>query len=220
MFSELFDNQKPFWKFLSKLFDVVLLNLYWILFSIPIITIGASTTAVYAACFQIVLEGSESVFRVFRRSWKENWKQSTALFFLLAVLTAFLGFDLWYFFFAQQYLTGFPKSIICGIITLLLMSVLLIGIYGYAMLSLFENTLRGTVQNALILALRHPIRSISMLVLDLGLLIGTVLSLYYFPMVSMLLLLFGAAIGIFFHVVLIFPVVERFLPEAEKEGAE
>lgn len=216
MFSELFDNRNPFWQFLGKLFDVVLLNLYWILFSIPIVTIGASTTAVYAGCFHIVMEGDESVFRVFRRSWKENWKQATALFLLLTALTAFLGFDLWYFFLAQQYLTGLPKYIICGIITLLLMAVLLIGIYGYAMLSLFENTLQGTIRNALILALRHPIRSIAMLILDFGLLVGTVLSLYYIPIVSMLLLLFGAAIGIFLNVLLIFPVVERFLPEPEE----
>lgn len=220
MFSELFNNRNPFWKFLGKLFDVVLLNLYWILFSIPIITMGASTTAVYAACFHIVLEGDKSVFAAFRRSWKENWKQATALFLLLTALAAFLVFDLWYFFLAQQYLTGLPKYLICGILTLLLMVVLLTGIYGYAMLSLFENTVPGTIQNALILALRHPLRSLAMLVIDLGLLIGTVLSLYYIPMVSMLFLIFGVALGIFLNVLLIFPAVERFLPEPEEAISE
>ena len=47
MFSNLFNYDNPVWRFIGKFWDVLVVNLLWIICSIPIVTIGASTTAMY-----------------------------------------------------------------------------------------------------------------------------------------------------------------------------
>ena len=47
MLKGLFDMDNPFWRFMSLVADLIILNLLFVLCSIPIITIGASTTALY-----------------------------------------------------------------------------------------------------------------------------------------------------------------------------
>lgn len=45
--SKLFSLDSGLYKFMSRLFDMLKLNAMWILCSIPIVTIGASTTAAF-----------------------------------------------------------------------------------------------------------------------------------------------------------------------------
>ena len=47
MLASFFNYDNPVWRFIGKFFDVMVLNLLWVICSIPIFTIGASTTAVY-----------------------------------------------------------------------------------------------------------------------------------------------------------------------------
>ena len=47
MLQGLFNYDNPVWRFIGKLGDLILLNILWIICSIPVFTIGASTTAVY-----------------------------------------------------------------------------------------------------------------------------------------------------------------------------
>ena len=45
----MFDPQNSFWRFFGLVPDVLILSLMWVLFSLPVVTIGASTTALYDA---------------------------------------------------------------------------------------------------------------------------------------------------------------------------
>lgn len=51
---KLFSVDSPVYKFLSKFLDVVKLNFFWILFSIPVITVGASTVAAMSVGLKMV----------------------------------------------------------------------------------------------------------------------------------------------------------------------
>ena len=56
---KLFNYDSPFWSFMSRLADLIILNLLWIVFCIPVVTIGASTTAMYRVTLNMVRgEGS------------------------------------------------------------------------------------------------------------------------------------------------------------------
>ena len=50
---KLFNYDSPFWSFMSRLADLIILNLLWIVFCIPVVTIGASTTAMYLSLIHI-----------------------------------------------------------------------------------------------------------------------------------------------------------------------
>ena len=56
----------------DKIFDVMALGFLWILCSIPIVTIGASTSALYYAMVKCIKKGNGYIAREFFRSFRTN----------------------------------------------------------------------------------------------------------------------------------------------------
>ena len=218
MLQNILDIKNPFWQCMNKLFDVVVLNFMWILFSLPVVTAGVSTTAVYSVSFKMLRGDSCSVVKGFWAAWKANIKQATVLGLIVYGLSVLLALDLLYFFMLQGFITGALRYVICIVLTLLLIVALASGIYVFALQALFENTVKETLKNALLLALRYPMRSLGALIVNLVLAAATVLSLYYFPLASMVLLLFGVALWIFIDTLILRPVMSKYLPPEEEDG--
>ncbi len=86
-----FDN--PILNALSKMFDCVFLSFLWLVFSIPLITFGASTTALYYTVNKVIRHGRSHVWREFWGSFKSNFKQSTIVWMLFFVFLAIVGVD-------------------------------------------------------------------------------------------------------------------------------
>ena len=66
-----------FFRFMSKLADLMILNLLWILCSVPIITIGASTAALYKVTMEMAENRESYVVRTFIRTYLDNMKRAT-----------------------------------------------------------------------------------------------------------------------------------------------
>ncbi|MBQ6393347.1 MAG: DUF624 domain-containing protein, partial [Eubacterium sp.] len=49
MFKKVFNADNPFWQIMDTVFDLFVLNTLWLVFCIPVITIGPSTTAAFYA---------------------------------------------------------------------------------------------------------------------------------------------------------------------------
>lgn len=220
MLQRILDIKNPFWQFMNKLFDVVVLNIMWVLFTLPVVTVGASTTAVCSVSAKILRKSPDGsgASRCFWQSFKENFKQGAVIGLIIFGLTALLAVDLWYFFLLQGFVTGVLRYIICGVLTLLLTVTLTTGIFAFALQSLFENSVKATLQNSLLLALRYPARSLGALAVNILLAAATVLSLYYFPLISMVLLLFGVGLWVFIDMLILLPVLSKYLPPEEEDG--
>ncbi len=80
--------------FFSHFFSIVYLNLLWIVFCIPIVTIGASTTAMYYATNKVIRNYRSYVFREFWNGFKENFKQFTLLWILYVLIVSVLVADI------------------------------------------------------------------------------------------------------------------------------
>ena len=63
--------------------QLVALNLLWIICSIPVITAGASTTALFYCTLKIHKDGDCRAFKDFFKSFKQNFKQSTLVWLLM-----------------------------------------------------------------------------------------------------------------------------------------
>ena len=77
--------------FLMKIGDCVLLSIFWVLFSLPVITLGASTTALYHAVRKVLREDQNGIWAFFWEGFRENFKQSTAIWLILLVVFSLLG---------------------------------------------------------------------------------------------------------------------------------
>jgi len=71
----LFNLDNPVMKFLTKVCDVMILSLLWFVCSIPIITLGASTTALYYASVKVVRRDRGYVAKEFFKSFRLNLGQ-------------------------------------------------------------------------------------------------------------------------------------------------
>lgn len=68
----MFDFDGNFYTYTGKIFDVILVSIYWLIGCIPVITIGASFSALYAAVTKSVRHDRDSVSRQFWHAYRQN----------------------------------------------------------------------------------------------------------------------------------------------------
>ena len=97
MFSGFFNYDNPVWRFIGKFWDVILLSVSGRSAAFPIVTIGASTTAMYYVTLKLVRDEDGYTIRSFFRSFRENFKQSTIIWLIFLAAGIVLGVDLFFF---------------------------------------------------------------------------------------------------------------------------
>lgn len=86
--------ENPFFEMMGKLGDIIIVNILFLVCCLPVVTIGASITAMYQA-FQEMADGrAASVFRSFFRAWKGYFKKSLPAWLVMLAAGGVLVFDL------------------------------------------------------------------------------------------------------------------------------
>ena len=203
---KLFNLDSPFWRFVGKLADAVLLNLMWILFSIPIVTIGASTTALYYCTMKVASdrEGS-SLFRDFWKSFKLNFKQSTIIWLICLALMAFFALDIYFYWGMESQLS----SILCIIFVVFALVLVCTMFYLFPLQAKFYNPIRKTFSFALIMQIRYFHWTLLMALI--AALVG-VATFYYSPMI-----IFGMGLVAFLQSYILNHVFKKYAPEEDPD---
>lgn len=81
---KLFSYDNFLFQVLSQIADCMCLSLLWVIGSIPIVTMGASTTALYYAVNKCVKNSQDGILREFWRSYRLNFKQATVIWLMVA----------------------------------------------------------------------------------------------------------------------------------------
>lgn len=133
-------------RFLNMLADLVVLNLLWLVFSVPLITIGASTSAMYSVMMNILKKEEGYIARSFIKAFKVNLKKGTAIWciFLIPAIVFILDFM------AAKTLGDFGV-VLQGILIIAGSLMTGIGVYALSLQALYENTVINTLKNAIIL---------------------------------------------------------------------
>lgn len=146
-------------KFLSRLVDMAVLNLMTIALMIPVVTAGTSITAMNNVLIHLVRKDETYVWKMFLTSFKQNLKQGIGLGILFTAIFPVAGLELM----MLHSIDAKSSTMFMIIITVIGLCVFAVGIYTFALLSRFENTVRGTLVNAVSLALGHIPRTLGML---------------------------------------------------------
>ena len=85
-----FSTDGPLFEGMAYIINIIYVSVLWILFSIPIITIGASSTALYYTVTKVIRHGRSYIFREFWQSFKSNLRQSTAVWLIYLVMMGIL----------------------------------------------------------------------------------------------------------------------------------
>ena len=71
-----FNLDSPFMRFLTKMADLIILNILYMICCIPIVTIGAASTALYTVSMKAVKNEESYIIRGYFKAFKENFKIS------------------------------------------------------------------------------------------------------------------------------------------------
>ena len=92
---KLFRYDSPFIKWVNRMGRLVFLNLLWLLCCLPIVTIGASTAAMYRIAMDLVRRREDlSIFGDFIRAFRSNFKQATLVWLILLAPCALVFMNL------------------------------------------------------------------------------------------------------------------------------
>lgn len=158
----MFRYDSPLMGLLRGILNYVLLSLLWILFSLPLVTVGASTCALYYTAKNVLLEEKGYLFATFWKGFRENFKQSTILWVCLAAL----GILIWQDIRIMRAVSDAAWSVALQCVHYLI-AVLLTVIYVYGMphIARFKNSLWQIVKNSLLLGIRHLFSTVFVLLL-------------------------------------------------------
>lgn len=135
---------------IKKFLQLFFLNCLWLVFCIPVITIGGATCAAYAVALRLADEDEEvqSVRGIVRRFFKA-FKQDFLQGLLLSLFTG-AGVALGYFLFDRARDYGFNLIIIAALVVYALV-VLVVNLYAYPLVARYSNTFINTLRNSVAL---------------------------------------------------------------------
>ena len=205
-----FNMDNKFFVFMGKIADLCMLNLLCIICCIPIVTAGASLTALYYVTMKVVRNEEAYIFRSFFRSFKQNFKQATVINIIMLAAAALLYIDT-----NIAGKMGQPAGKILGMIfaafTLLYVMILL---YVYPLLAKFYNSVKNTFKNAILMAIRHlPYTILMLLICACPILILFIPSFQIQMSLIMLVILFGPAVIAYGNSHFFVRIFDKYIPE-------
>ena len=148
---------------LGKICDCMIVSILWCVCSIPIITVGASTAALYYAVNKSIRYNRGYAYKEFFSAFKSNFKQGTIVWLINLGLLLFGAYDCYILYQLRETISG--AKIIMVIIVALLIFLIMWMTYVYPYMARFALPTKALMKNCVILALAHFLRSVLLTVL-------------------------------------------------------
>lgn len=162
----MFDPENRFWMFMEKVMNAVVISLLWLICSIPVVTMGAATTAVFQFTLRQVRDEEGYVWQSFFKAFKQNFRQATILWTAILASGMFLFYDIYVCLqIAVPQIVRLAVLAVLGCIGLLWMLTVL---YVLPLLACFRVTVRQAVHDSFVMAVGNLPVSIVILAVYAG----------------------------------------------------
>lgn len=210
--SDLFSPDTKFYRFFEMLWELLALNLLYIATSLPIVTIGISTTALCQSVMAMMKD--EKPLSVYFSVWKTDWKQATGIWMLLLALLAAICAYIYLFVLVPES----PSFWVLLVIIAMMLIFLAVAGWVFPLLAQFNNTTANHLKNAAVLAIAHPIKSLMMAVLMLVPIVVILISPYWFFRLGFIWISVGASGICYLNLKIIRPAMQMMIRKARKEA--
>lgn len=208
----IFEEGSPFQRFLNRTADLLILNLAALLMCLPVITIGASLTAMHYVLLKMVRGEEGYIVKSYFRSFKRNFVQATALWLIFLVVWSLMGSNLYMIIRGSgRYPIWLPSSMLVGALLLIM-----IMIYTFAMLSRFDAGVFHTLINAVMLTFGEMPRSLEMLVIT----IVPPAAFFFSSILLPVLVLFGLSVPGYACAMIYDPIFRKIEKQIAEEEAD
>ena len=208
----LFSPDHPVGRFFVKLGYIWYLDILWLVTSLPIFTIGASTTALLYSSMKLQKEEGYPTKNFFH-SFKENFKQATGIWMIYLGVGALLALDLIYW---NKRGAGFPNLNMPWALSIA--ACILYGIslsYVFAIQSKFVNTVRNTILYSILLPYRNLKQTILIAIVLIAVIYFNVTTVYA---VNFMTLNFGVGLIAYLFGIFFSDVFEKYIPKEKEDG--
>ena len=206
---KLFNLDSPVMVFLSKVANLMILNVLTIICCIPIFTAGGAVTALYYVTIKMARGDDPYIIKGYFKSFKENFKQATIIWLIMLVVIAIIAVD-WRV--TLVMMTGSSAKIMKTVLFIVSFLLLLTGLYIFPVLSRFDNTVKNTFRNAFLISFMNLPKSVIHLI-PVALLLVTIQALPF-------LFLLGVPAVAYFSSLLYVGIFKRFEPEEQVQDGE
>lgn len=172
----MFNQDSTLMTILNKAADMVVLSVLWCLCSLPILTLGASSAALYHTAVKVIRQNRGYAFAAFRDSFKGSLRQTFPFTVLLVLVYLLFG--------ATCYVCWQnPDSIIAGIYVFFSVFSILVclaaQIHGFALSGRFRLNRRELFTLIVRLTFRHPFKNFLLICIFV---FAVELAIYYPPL--------------------------------------
>ena len=204
--NEFFNKDSFAMRFLTQLGNLILVNIIFIITCIPIVTIGASLSALYRVTFAIHCKEEVTVLRTYFDTFRSSFKHSTIISVPTTAALLFFLYEIYLLFFVLD-----PKYALFQIpVWIMILIILSIWIYSFPMIGLYEQPLKQTIKNSLILAVTNLPVTISTIIVKGGILflclaipkVGVIIGSFY--------ILFGFSLSAFITAFFLKRIFEKY----------
>ncbi|MCI9438269.1 MAG: DUF624 domain-containing protein [Lachnospiraceae bacterium] len=180
-----FDLESPLMQALNKVADLMILNILTLICCIPIITAGASITAMHYMALKMARNEECYIIKDFFKSFKLNFKQATIIWVLVFIILMVLVGDFYIMFNAEMAFAGALKIIL----TVIAFVALFTYMFLFPVLAKFDNTILRTFKNAFFIGILQFPKTILMMILS----VAPVVLFLLFPQITPIIFCFGMA---------------------------
>ena len=202
----LFNYENPFIQFLVRVGDLIILNVLFILCSAPVVTLGASLTALHRVTQNMLFEQEEPLLKAFFRAFRQNFKQSTLAWLVELVVIVSLVCDV---LLVMAYFDGGLAKAMYILVAVL--AILVVGVFSYLMplIARYENGMRQQVNNAVVLAIIKLPKTLLLVFLNLLPVILVLISVPVFVQTLIFWVVIGFAFVSFIESSILKPVFQQ-----------
>ena len=211
---KIFNLDAPIVQAVGKVGQMMITTLTWLLFCLPVFTAGAATVAMYRIMFNLK-EDKSCAFKAFWQAFRESFRKATVLWLLLLVCAAFLVAGFYGMVLVENTILRMAALML---FCLLFFLVYIVAIYAFPLTAYFENTVAGTLRNAIGMGLGNLRQTIFAIAITMLPLVIALVSLKLFVTLLFLMVMMGPGAISYGVVCVLQPVFLRYIPEEEKEG--
>lgn len=150
-----FSADGPLYRFISRFWDMVKINFFWLLCSLPLVTYGAATAAAFTVTLQMIDETEGYVGRAYWKAFRANLKQGCIVGILQLVCMYAVYLDLQFY--------SATDSVVFLILGIVAAFVFFMGfIYAYPLMARYENTIPNIIKNSHDIATKYFLRTLAL----------------------------------------------------------
>lgn len=211
--SNIFNMDNPFFRTLGRLADLMILNICFIICCIPVFTIGAALTGMSYVLLKIAEKEEGYIFKAYWKSFRQNFRQATVIWLISLVLAVIVALD----FVILSNASGSFYSVMRMLVLAAVLIYVMILMYVFPLLARFENPIKATIKNALILSIANFPKTLVMLATIVAAVVATLWNYYTIIWGLLIWLLCGFALVGYVHCYFLAKIFAKLVPAREED---